>query len=252
MTQHRSPLPLRDRSRTALPGVALALTSLLVLGACGGDTDVPTSSPTALGSQAGADAGDDAGSTSAAAPTGDQTGDGAEEPSDDSAQDQEGEESDTWATFTEEPAPLSPDEGAFADDPRVQAVTLFNEELARAATDNDPERAQWLETLNEDSLTTLQDTFAEEFGRTYPGPLPFRVLDVADLEDGTGSVQGCMITDGFSVGAPGEGEGMTGLVVSSIEYSLVEDPADEGTWLVDAIYAGAYDCSTTDVEARSW
>ncbi|MFK5584783.1 hypothetical protein [Serinicoccus sp. LYQ131] len=266
MTRHPSSHPSREvRRRAAAPALTLAMA--LTLAACGGDDDASRSSPSALS----ADDGDDAPSTAEVEPTTAEPT-GSDEDSDNSAADSEGagdddEESqgsadedgggedgdpDTWATFTEEPPPVAMDPGGLADDPRVQAVTRFNEQLARAATADDPERPEWLATLNEDSLPTLRENFAEEFGRTYPGPLPYEVLDVQDLEDGTASVQGCLVTDGFSVGPVGEGEGMTGMVVSSIEYSLVEDPAQEGAWLVDAIYAGAYDCSSTSVEARTW
>lgn len=265
MTRHPSSRPSREgRRRAATPALTLAMA--LTLAACGGDDDVARSSPSALS----ADGGDDAPATAEVEPTtAEPTGSEADtEDSEDTAADAEGSgdadeeaegsadgedgEPDTWATFTEEPPPVAMDPGELADDPRVQAVTRFNEQLARAATADDPERPEWLATLNEDSLPTLRENFAEEFGRTYPGPLPYEVLDVQDLEDGTASVQGCLVTDGFSVGPVGEGEGMTGMVVSSIEYSLVEDPAEEGAWLVDAIYAGAYDCSSTSVEARTW
>lgn len=161
-----------------------------------------------------------------------------------------GEEPEVWATFTDEPGPIAPSGGAeaFADDPRVELVTTFNEEFARAATANDPRRPEWLATLNEDSYDTLMEFFGEEFGKTYPGPLPFSVLSVEDgEEEGTASVQGCIISEGFALGP----EGITGQSVTPLEYALVQDPATEG-WLVDAVWAGAYDCSTTTVEARAW
>lgn len=160
------------------------------------------------------------------------------------------EEPEVWATFTEEPGRLPPRdaEEAFADDPRVETVRAFNEEFARAASAGDPQRPEFVALVAPEGYDALLDYLGEEFGKQYPGPLPFTLLDVADgQEAGTASVQGCIVSSGFALGA----EGMTGQTVTPIEYALVTDPATEG-WLVEAIWAGAYDCSTVTVEARAW
>ncbi|WP_131103256.1 hypothetical protein [Ornithinimicrobium sufpigmenti] len=162
----------------------------------------------------------------------------------------EDEEPEVWATFTAEPGQAPGDVSeAFSDDPRLQAVLRFNAEFARAVTDDDPRRAEWLATLDPESYEALMDYLGEEFGKDYPGPLPFTPLDVGPGdEDGTASVQGCIISAGFALGD----EGFTDATVTSIEYALVEDPAEPDAWLVQAMWAGAYDCSTTDVPARLW
>lgn len=243
-----SPRPSPERPRA----VALAALPLaLLLAACGGGGQagpsdaLPSPTPLAPATKAPAttapevDEGTE--DSSSPAPTGGEGADGAGTT---------GEEPEVWATFTQDPGPIAPTDGAeaFGDDPRVQVVTTFNEEFARAATDDDPRRPEWLATLNQDSYDTLMEYFGEEFGKTYPGPLPFAVLGVEDgPEEGTASVHGCIVSEGFALG----GDGMTGQRVTPIEYALVQDPATEG-WLVDAVWAGAYDCSTTTVEARAW
>lgn len=256
MNRNRSSHPKNREVRCSRTAPALGLGIVLTLAACGGDADVPQNTPSALSSSSttGSPTEDAAAETEATTeePTGASESQDAESRDEDEQDEGAGEEPGTWATFTEEPPPIAGGAADVADDPRAQAVTAFNEELARAATADQTDRPEWLATLNEDSLEALLDNFGDEFGRTYPGPLPFEALAVDDLDDGTASVQGCMVTDGFSVGPVGEGEGMTGIVVSSIEYSLVEDPGDEGAWLVDAIFAGAYDCSSISVEARTW
>lgn len=159
------------------------------------------------------------------------------------------QEPDTWATFTQEPGEIPRADGdeVFADDPRVQAVREFNAEFARAATAGDPQRAEWLATLDPAGYEDLMAILGEEFGKQYPGPLPFTVLDVTELEDGTGSVQGCIISEGFALGP----EGVTGGTVTSIEYALTPGTQDD-PWLVQAMWAGAYDCSAVDVEGVAW
>ncbi|WP_299519476.1 hypothetical protein [uncultured Serinicoccus sp.] len=229
----------------------------LVLGACGGSSGVPESSPTALSSDDAVAATDEP-TTEEAAPTSAETA--PEEQATDEASEDEGDGEDegaedlpdTWATFTAEPPPLVVEEGELDDDPRVRAVGRFNEAFARAATADDPRDEGWLATLDEDGHDGLVEVFVEEFGRAYPGPLPFTPLQVTELEDGTWSVQGCMVTDGFSADPSRSDDGMTGLEVSSIEYSLVDDPGAEGDYLVEALYSGTINCSTTEVETRSW
>lgn len=243
-----TPLP-RRRWRLLAAGAALPL----VLGACGTSSDVPESSPTALAS-------DDAIPTSAE-PTGEeseptteeaQESAAAEESADEEGVAAEDDEPETWATFTAEPPPVSVEEGDLDEDPRVQAVARFNEAFARAATADDPDDEEWLATLDESGHDGLVEVFEEEFGRSYPGPLPYTPLQVTELEDGTWSVQGCMVTDGFSADPSRSDDGMQGLEVSSIEYSLVTDRDDEEEYLVEALYSGALNCSTTEVETRSW
>lgn len=228
-----------------LPSV---LTLTLLLAACGGgdagadQADLPA--PTALAPQTASPTPADAAE--------EETEDAAE-PDDASASADEGSEdpgTDVWATFTEEPGPLPPEdaEEAFGDDPRVQVVRAFNEEFARAATAGDPQRAEFVALIAPEGYDALMDYLGEEFGKNYPGPLPFTLLDVTDGdEEGTASVQGCIVSSGFALGP----EGMTGQSVTPIEYALVSDPASEG-WLVEAIWAGAYDCSTVAVEAKAW
>lgn len=243
-----TPLP-RRRWRLLTAGVVLPL----VLGACGTSSDVPESSPTALAS-------DDAIPTSAE-PTGEEseptTEEAQESTADEESADEEGvaaedDQPETWATFTAEPPPVSVEAGELEEDPRVQAVVRFNEAFARAATADDPRDEEWLATLDESGHDALVEVFEEEFGRAYPGPLPYAPLQVTELEDGTWSVQGCMVTDGFSADPSRSDDGMQGLEVSSIEYSLVTDPDDEEEYLVEALYSGALNCSTTEVETRSW
>lgn len=221
----------------------------LLLTACGGDAD-------ASGGPADVTPVELTTSTASAAPTGERTDEPAEDAEDtvgdgdgDGGGDDPEDGPDTWATFTEEPGQIPRSDGneVFADDPRVEAVRAFNEEFARAATAGDPQRADWLATLDPEGYDGLMEVLGEEFGKQYPGPLPFTVLDVTELEDGTGSVQGCIISDGFAVGS----EGMTGGTVTSIEYALTPDD-EEGTWLVQAMWAGAYDCSAVDVHGVAW
>lgn len=255
-----SPSPSRRSRRPGAParrGVLLLLAPTLVLGACAdaggadGRGDTATVTPGAL-----------AGGTSPAAtppPSVPPTEEAAETNGPDAGQDGPGtehedpdevEDPEVWATFTAEPG-RTPDDvsEAFADDPRLQVVLTFNEEFARAVTADDPRRAEWLATLDEDSYPALMDYLGDEFGKDYPGPLPFTPLDVGPgSEDGTASVQGCIISSGFALGP----DGLTGATVTSIEYALVEDPAQPDAWLVQAMWAGAYDCSTTDVPARLW
>lgn len=246
----QSPTPSRSARRRAL----LLLPLALVLAGCAGDGgtgDDPTVTPGALSGSAGtttpapttgATPTDDADDTSP--DTGDATAQGSEEDPD------EVEDPEVWATFTAEPGRIPDDVSeAFADDPRLQAVRAFNEEFARAVTADDPRRPDWLATLDESNYEALMDYLGEEFGQEYPGPLPFTPLDVGPgPEDGTASVQGCIISSGFALGP----DGLTGTVVTSIEYALVEDPAEPDAWLVHAMWAGAYDCTTTDVPARLW
>lgn len=230
--------------------LALALPLGLLLTACGGaeegspaDPAAPT--PVQL-------------STAPPTPTA-PSGETAEaETADDSAGGEEDEEgaaagaSDpgTWATFTEEPGMIPRTDGdeVFADDPRVVAVRTFNEEFARAATAGDPQSPGWLETLDPEGYDGLMAVLGEEFGKQYPGPLPFSVIDVTELEDGSGSVQGCLVSEGFAMGP----EGVTGSTVTPIEYALSAHPEQEGAWLVQAMWAGAYDCSAVDVEGTTW
>ncbi|GAA4879400.1 hypothetical protein [Serinicoccus chungangensis] len=251
MTTTTSPTTT-DGARGGLMAVCCALP--LLLGACGTSDDVPQSSPTALSSDDAAPATDEPTTeeptATSAEPTGEETD---EEPPSEGAEGEGAEDRpETWATFTAEPPPLVVEEGELDDDPRVLAVARFNEAFARAATADDPQDQDWLATLDEDGLEGLVEVFEEEFGRAYPGPLPFTPLQVTELEDGTWSVQGCMVTDGFSADPSRSDDGMTGLEVSSIEYSLVNDPGAEGDYLVEALYSGTINCSTTEVETRSW
>lgn len=240
----------KTKGRAVLP---LTLPLVLLLAACGGadaaqDDTLP--SPNALASET-AEPTPDAAADDEPEETEEETEDAEEsEDADDDGATEEDAEPEVWATFTEEPGPLPPAdaEEVFGDDERVQAVRTFNAEFARAATANDPQRAEFLATIAPEGQDGLMDYLGEEFGKNYPGPLPFTLLDVTDGdEEGTSSVQGCIISSGFALGA----EGMTGQSVTSIEYALVADPAEEG-WLVEAIWAGDYDCSTVTVEARAW
>ncbi|WP_134772087.1 hypothetical protein [Ornithinimicrobium flavum] len=240
--------PVRHRLLTRAGAL---LVPTLLLAACGGGSaasDDPVSGPVALPSQTA--------TPTPSAPAASE--DAAEESSADEGAAEESsaatgaseDEPEVWATFTEEPGRLPPRdaEEAFADDPRVAAVRTFNEEFARAATAGDPQRPEFVALVAPEGYDALLDYLGEEFGKRYPGPLPFTLLDVADgPEDGTASVQGCIVSSGFALGT----EGVTGQTVTPIEYALVTDPATEG-WLVEAIWAGAYDCSTVTVEARAW
>lgn len=249
---HRPGVPVR---RSGLLLLSLALPLTLALGACGdgddGAADVATVTPGAL---AGSTASPTPSPTPSAPTTDDEdqtgTDDETTDPGEVTLEPDEVEDPEVWATFTAEPGRAPGDVSeAFADDSRLQAVQLFNEEFARAVTANDPRRPDWLATLDEENYDALMDYLGDEFGKTYPGPLPFTPLDIGPgSEDGTASVQGCLISSGF---APGP-DGVTGAVVTSIEYALVQDPAEPDAWLVQAMWAGAYDCSTTDVPARLW
>lgn len=249
-----SPTPSRNAHRPGVPARRFGLLVLplaLLLGGCA-----------ATGSGEEADATDDAAVTPSAltsataeptpsptpSPPPTDAGEDATAPEDGDGDDVEDPE--VWATFTAEPGQTPGDVSeAFADDPRLQAVLTFNEEFARAVTANDPQRAQWLATLDESNYDALMDYLGDEFGKEYPGPLPFTPVDVGPgSEEGTASVQGCIISAGFALGP----EGVTGATVTSIEYALVEDPAEPDAWLVEAMWAGAYDCSTTNVPGRLW
>lgn len=242
----------RLRSRELRPAL-LALPLALMLSACGGGQDGDDT----VGATAPVTPGALAGNTHTATPT------PTPEPTDDEGDDadatageeeledpDEVEDPEVWATFTAEPGQTPGDVSeAFADDARLQAVLTFNVEFARAVTANDPRREAWLETLDESNYEALMDYLGDEFGKEYPGPLPFTPLDVGDgSEDGTASVQGCIISSGFALGP----DGATGATTTSIEYALVEDPAEPDAWIVHAMWAGAYDCSMTDVPARLW
>ncbi|WP_298888657.1 hypothetical protein [uncultured Serinicoccus sp.] len=248
MTTTTSPSRTDPARARLLAGCALPL----LLGACGTSSDVPESSPTALSSDDAA-AGTDEPTTEEAAPTSEETSEEQQSPEEEQSSGEAAEDRpDTWATFTAEPPPLVVEEGELDEDPRVLAIERFNEAFARAATADDPRDEGWLATLDEAGHEGLVEVFEEEFGRAYPGPLPFTPLQVTELEDGTWSVQGCMVTDGFSADPSRSDDGMTGLEVSSIEYSLVDDPGAEGDYLVEALYSGTINCSTTEVETRSW
>lgn len=250
-----SPIPSRSAHRPGAPARRSGLLLLplaLMLGACAGDgagagggADDATVTPGALTSGT---AGPTPSPTPSQPPADDD--DVTTGPEDASEGEDDLDEPEVWATFTAEPGQTPGDVSeAFADDPRLQAVLTFNEEFARAVTANDPQREQWLATLDENNYDALMDYLGDEFGKEYPGPLPFTPLDVGPgSEEGTASVQGCLISSGFALGA----EGVTGATVTSIEYALVEDPADPDAWLVEAMWAGAYDCSTTDVPGRLW
>ncbi|ANS79097.1 hypothetical protein SGUI_1701 [Serinicoccus hydrothermalis] len=240
-----------SRWRPALLVAALPL----ALAACGGSDDLPESSPTAMAS--------DDGPQATAAPTTQEPEPTGEEPEETAASEDDDEDADagtegstdqpdTWATFTAEPPPVDVDTEELEGDPRVEALRRFNETFARAASADAPQDEEWLATMDEGGYDGIMEILGEEFGRSYPGPLPYTPLSVSELEDGTWSVQGCMVTDGFSVESAGSGDGVTGLEVSSVEYELIEDPGDEGAYLVQALYAGLLNCSTTEVETDSW
>lgn len=224
---------------------ALLLPALL-LAACGSADDV-SSGPAAVTPVQLATA---TPTPSAAGPA--ESADPTEETDDDetTADEEDPGEPGTWATFTEEPGMIPRTDGdeVFADDPRVVAVRAFNEEFARAATAGDPQSPGWLATLDPAGYEGLMDVLGEEFGKQYPGPLPFSVIDVTELEDGSGSVQGCLVSEGFAMGP----EGVSGSTVTPIEYALTAHPEEEGAWLVQAMWAGAYDCSAVDVEGTAW
>lgn len=245
--------PVRRGAAARPLGLAASLLCVLLVAGCSDGEDLPEASPTAPGGGATASA--------APAPTEPETTEPEPTTSEpdvptDDADETGGGVGDlgTWATFTAEPPPVPRDdaEEVFGDDPRVQLVRTFNEEFARAATDGDPQHPEWVSTMSDEGYEQVMTVLEGEFGLTYPGPLPFTLLGVAELDDGTSSVQGCVMSAGFALGAGVEdgGEGFTGSVITPLEYSLVENPA--GEWLVDALYAGTYDCSTMTVEARTW
>lgn len=226
--------------------LAALLLPVLLLGACGGaeatSSDPAAATPVQLAT---------ATPTPAAAPSTESADPDVEETAaDGTVADGDPGEPGTWATFTEEPGMIPRTDGdeVFADDPRVVAVRAFNAEFARAATAGDPQSPGWLATLDPAGYDGLMAVLGEEFGKQYPGPLPFRVIDVTELEDGSGSVQGCLVSEGFAMGP----EGVTGSTVTPIEYALTAHPDEEGAWLVQAMWAGAYDCSAVDVEGTAW
>src|SRR5699024_5981978 len=141
----------------------------LLLTACGGDAD-------ASGGPADVTPVELTTSTASAAPTGERTDEPAEDAEDtvgdgdgDGGGDDPEDGPDTWATFTEEPGQIPRSDGneVFADDPRVEAVRAFNEEFARAATAGDPQRADWLATLDPEGYDGLMEVLGEEFGKQY-------------------------------------------------------------------------------------
>ena len=252
-----SPRPIPEvgpRRRPSRLAGLLLIPPVLVLGACSDGSgssadDTATVTPGALAGSSETPTPTPA-ATPDEAPETEQPDDQTDDPAVDDPDQEDPEDPEVWATFTEEPgfAPGDVSE-AFADDARLQAVLTFNQEFARAVTADDPQRADWLATLDEGNYEALMDYVGEEFGKEYPGPLPFTPLDVGPGdEDGTASVQGCIISSGFAVGP----EGVTGATVTSIEYALVQDPTQADAWLVHAMWAGAYDCATTDVPARLW
>ena len=248
---------MSDMTHTNLPArwrpTLLVAVLPLVLAACGTSDDVPQSSPSALTPQQESTKEPTTEETEAEPTTEEatETGEAADEGQDEDAAGST-DRPDTWATFTAEPPPVSADPEELAGDPRVEAVQRFNETFARAASADEARDEEWLATMDEDGYDGIMEILGEEFGRAYPGPLPYAPLSVSEIEDGTWSVQGCMVTDGFSVESAGSGDGVTGLEVSSVEYELVEDPDDDGAYLVQALYAGLLNCSTTEVETDSW
>lgn len=258
-----SPSQSRSRRRaTARPAGLLLLPVVLALGACAGGSGGPDGAATVAPGALASSTTDPTPTPTASRPPADDA-DGADGTTEsatvpdavdvDARTTQppvEDDEPEVWATFTAEPGRVPGDVSeAFADDPRLQAVLRFNAEFARAVNADDPQRADWLATLDPDKHEALMDYLGDEFGKTYPGPLPFTPLDIGPGdEDGTASVQGCIISTGFALGA----EGFTDTTITSVEYALVEDPAEPDAWLVEAMWAGAYDCLTTDVPARLW
>lgn len=237
MRSSRHPSPAR-------PLVA-ALAAVALLAACGGDGEEPAG-PTHLGvesprsepAQVDADT-----ATSEPAETEDAATTTA-------APDQ--------ATVTDAPTGTPPppaadpgDQEEYDDDPRVEIVREWAEEYAVAATERDPDREDWLDTMTGEAVADRMLLIEDDLGWTYPGPVPLTVTQVVDREEGTAAVEACVLARGFAqdpdTRAVPEDE-----LVYPMEFHLRATDDDADDFVITGIYLGNQSCSGIKIERNAW
>lgn len=134
-----------------------------------------------------------------------------------------------------------------SEDPRLSLVGRYAAEYARAATDSDPDRAEWLATMTEVGQGARGDLIEADLGWEYPGPLPFTITEVIE-QDGGAVVQACVMRDGFAL-QPETGMRSGEILLMPLEFHLVDV---DGDYLVDGLYTSDNRCDNVDVEARTW
>lgn len=162
---------------------------------------------------------------------------------------------------TEEPTTEEPDEGlpenaeAWLDrhgrqldpDPRAAAVELFAIEYAIAASQGDPDRPEWVETLSSLGYDERLIYIENDLGLWYPGPLPLAIVDYGQW-DGRESVQACGMLQGFALDPQTE-EPAADTLISPMD--IVLEP-DESGFVVHEVYGGTFDCEGLEPEVLEW
>lgn len=137
---------------------------------------------------------------------------------------------------------------AYDPDPRIAIVQHWAEEYARAATDSDPDRQAWLDTMTPKAQDDRMTMMGPDVGWTYPGPLPLTVTQVV-TQDGIDKVETCMMVAGFAMD-PATGAPSGQILLQGIEFHLAGDEARG--YRVDGVFAGGNECDTVQVEGQAW
>ncbi len=150
-------------------------------------------------------------------------------------------------TGTEVPPPPPGEEVStpdYSQDPSALVVQQWAQEYARAASDSDPERPDFLALMTDDGAAAAREVLEPDLGWDFPGPLPLTVLSVTGEGDPT-TVEACVLVSGYAAD-PATGEpGMVRRQRTLVFEVTMEDR-------VDAVFAGTTNCETVDVEGTPW
>ena len=149
------------------------------------------------------------------------------------------------ATPTPTEDPLSP----FEDRPEVVALRSWADAAARDvnAGQRDFPTARQLQVDTEKVRSDVSVSWREDFGRYYPGPLPFTPVAVSGSKRES-RVTTCVLSAGFALKKQG-GQPAEKREVIPVVFTMARQG---GAWLLAGIVGGTADCGGVQVEEVQW
>ena len=152
------------------------------------------------------------------------------------------------AAPTPTPTPTQRPLSRFEDEPTVKVARKLARAAALSVNKGDRSMNRIRPFVTDAGLSNFRRYFDEDFGRLFPGPLPFTPVGVRDLGGGRAEVPMCVWLDGFTVDKKSKAPVKARNVVAG-KFTLVRQG---GGWRVDAMIGENRSCDKTAVKGRAF
>ncbi len=130
----------------------------------------------------------------------------------------------------------------FEERPQVQAARGWATAVARAINDDDRDLGPARSLMTSHGRTVLPPLFTAEFGRFYPGPVPFTPTAVS-VQGSRAEISICLTSAGFS-----RIKGSATTDARRVDAARITFVRTDGSWEVDELQSRTGSCAKVTVE----